>query len=442
MRKASILALSLALLMVFSAVSMASTLEEWGAEVKAKLGGTEITVAMATHPSTDAFRAMVAEFEQLTGITVRWDIMEELYLHDKILTEHAAATGRYDVVMMDVVWIGEFANRKVVLPLDEYIANTPDWFNFEDIVEAYRAGLGMYNGQVYGIPSAGESAFVAYRVDLFEKYGYDPNSIQTLDDLLAAAEFFHGKEEGLSGISMRGRRGHHIVYGWFQALYPMGGNVFHPGTFDVAVNTPETIASLQYFVDLMKYAPMGIENFSHEEATTTFMQGHAALWFDATALAPWIEDASKSAVAGKVGYLPPPTGPAGAAGAVAGWNLAISTNSKNKDAAWAFIAFMTSEAKAEEYVRNGGVVTRKSVLTNPEFVAEYHYYPQILESLERAQILVEKGIDWRPRIPEWPRIGEALGLNASLALTGQLTPEQAMERAEREVESIMRMAGY
>ena len=136
MRKASILALSLALLMVFSAVSMASTLEEWGAEVKAKLGGTEITVAMATHPSTDAFRAMVAEFEQLTGITVRWDIMEELYLHDKILTEHAAATGRYDVVMMDVVWIGEFANRKVVLPLDEYIANTPDWFNFEDIVEA------------------------------------------------------------------------------------------------------------------------------------------------------------------------------------------------------------------------------------------------------------------------------------------------------------------
>lgn len=37
---------------------------------------------------------------------------------------------------------------------------------------------------------------------------------------------------------------------------------------------------------------------------------------------------------------------------------------------------------------------------------------------------------------------EALGLNASLALTGQLTPEQAMERAEREVESIMRMAGY
>lgn len=116
MRKASILALSLALLMVFSAVSMASTLEEWGAEVKAKLGGTEITVAMATHPSTDAFRAMVAEFEQLTGITVRWDIMEELYLHDKILTEHAAATGRYDVVMMDVVWIGEFANRKVVLP--------------------------------------------------------------------------------------------------------------------------------------------------------------------------------------------------------------------------------------------------------------------------------------------------------------------------------------
>ncbi len=48
----------------------------------------------------------------------------------------------------------------------------------------------------------------------------------------------------------------------------------------------------------MKFAPTGIENFSHEEATTTFMQGLAAMWFDATALAPWIEDPTKSKVAG------------------------------------------------------------------------------------------------------------------------------------------------
>ncbi|NLJ80700.1 MAG: extracellular solute-binding protein [Firmicutes bacterium] len=433
------------LLVVFtlSAAVAANPLQEWGAGIKEEFGGTEITVAMATHPSTDGFRSMVQEFEDLTGITVRWDVMEEIYLHDKILTEHAARTGRYDVLMMDVVWMGEFANRRVVVPLDDYLADpqkTPAWFNYDDIVPAYSQGLGVYDKKVYGIPSAGESAFIAYRKDLFEKYGYDPASIKTYDDLLEAAQFFHNKEENLAGISMRGRRGHHIVYGWFQSLYPFGGAVFHPGTFDIAVETPETIASLQYFVDLMKFAPPGIENFSHEEATTTFMQGHAAIWFDATALAPWIEDQTKSKVAGSIGYLAPPTGPKGSAAAIAGWNLAVSASSTKADAAWAFINFMTSELKAEEYVKNGGVVTRASILRDPQFIEEYHYYPQVLESLDLAAVLVDQDIDWRPRIPEWPRIGEALGLNASLALTGQVTPEVAMERSAKEIENIM--AGY
>lgn len=418
-----------------------AALEEWGARIRSELGGTTITVAAQTHPSTEAFQAMEREFEELTGIRVEWDVMEEIYLHDKLLTEHTARTGRYDVISMDVTWIGEFAAKRVIDPLDPYLNDpkkTPAWFDYEDIVPAYAEGLGSYDGKVYGIPSAGESAFIAYRKDLFEKYGYDPASIRTTEDLLEAARFFHGKEPGLAGISMRGRRGHHLVYAWFQFLYPYGGRVLAPGTTTVLVNSPEVVKSLQYYVELMKYAPTGVENFSHEEATTTFMQGQAAIWFDATALAPWIEDVERSAVAGKVGYLPPPAGPDGAYGAVAGWNLALSSQSRNKDAAWAFIVYMTSRAKAEEYVNLGGVVTRLSVLNNPEFVKRYPYYPEIVASLELANRLVEQGVDWRPRMPEWPRMGEILGLYGSQALVGQISAERAVEMAASEIQALFR----
>jgi multiple sugar transport system substrate-binding protein len=412
-------------------------METWASQVKSQMGGSKITIAAATHPSIDAFKKMTPEFEKLTGIKVNWDTMEEIYLHDKILTEHAARTGRYDVVMMDVCWIGEFAKKKVVAPLDNQLKNAPQWFNYKDIVPAYSKGLGVFNNKVYGIPSAGESAFIAYRKDLFEKYGYDPNSIKTYDDLLNAAKFFKGKEDGLYGISMRGRRGHHIVYGWFQTLYPFGGSVFEPGTTKVTINSPKSVQSLEYFVNLMKFAPTGIENFSHEEATTTFMQGKAAMWFDATALAPWIEDKSKSVIAGQVGYIAPPSGPAGSAAAVAGWNLAMSSASKNQKAAWAFITYMTGQSKAVEYVNSGGVVTRTSILNNPEFVKKYPYYPQIVKSLDMANELVEKGIDWRPRIPEWPKIGEILGLNASLALTNQLNAKDALKAAAKEINELV-----
>ncbi|NLJ25263.1 MAG: sugar ABC transporter substrate-binding protein [Firmicutes bacterium] len=433
------------LLLLMVGVASAGTLESWAEAVKAKNSGAEITIAMATHPSTEAFQKMADEFEALTGIKVKWDVMEEIYLHDKSLTEHAAGTGRYDVLMMDVCWIGEYAAKRVIDPLDSYLADpeaAPAWFDYEDIVSAYRSGLGVYKDQVYGIPSAGESAFIAYRKDLFEKYGYDPSKIQTYDDLLVAAEFFTGKEPDLYGISMRGRRGHHIDYAWFQFLYPFGGYVFQPGTYEPAINSPESVKSLEYYCKLMAYAPKGIENFSHEEATTSFMQGKSAMWFDATALAPWIENAEKSAVAGQVGYMPPLEGPEGAYAAVAGWNLALSSKSKNKDAAWAFIMFMTSKAKSAEYVQKGGVVTRTSVLTAPEFIEEYPYYPEILDSLELADSLVQRDIDWRPRIPEWPKIGEIIGLQGSLALTGQSTPQAACEQAAKEIRELMETKGY
>ena len=59
------------------------TLEDWGAAVKKNFDGTEITVAMASHPSTDAFKKMEKEFTDLTGIKVVWDIVEETNLKNK-----------------------------------------------------------------------------------------------------------------------------------------------------------------------------------------------------------------------------------------------------------------------------------------------------------------------------------------------------------------------
>ncbi len=99
---------------------------------------------------------------------------------------------------------------------------------------------------------------------------------------------------------------------------------------------------------------------------------------------------------------------------------------------------MTSQLTAAEYVESGGVVTRTSILNDKNFVSRYPYYPQIVESLEMANVLVDKGIDWRPRIPEWPRIGEILGLNASLVLTKQLNAKDALNNAARDIKALFK----
>ena len=429
-------------LLVVAGTSSAEGIESWAEEVRANHEGDSITVAMASHPSTEAYQEMVEEFTELTGIEVEWDIMDEIYLHNRIMTEHAARTGAYDVLMMDVTWLGEFVDRNVVTSIDDYVAEAPDFFDYDDFVDAYAEGLGQYDDQIFGIPSAGESAFIAYREDVFEEHGISPEDINDFYDLLEVVSEVHNPDEDLYGISMRAARGHHNVYGWFQFLYPFGGSVFVEDSWEPAINSPESIASLEYFQSIMDYAPPGYENFSHEEATSTFQSGNAAIWFDATALAPWIEDEAESDVHDKVGYMAPPAGPEGRYAALAGWNLSVATHSDNHDAAWAFINYMTSKEMHEEYVDAGGVVTRESILTSEEYNDMYPYFSVINETLEYAYDLVEEGIEWRPRIPEWPEIGDVSGNQGVQALIGNKTAEEATNDAAERIYEIMEEAGY
>lgn len=297
-------------------------MEGWGEAVKDQYDGSTITVAMSAHNSTEAFKSMVDEFTALTGIEVVWDIVEETNLKNKQLLDVQGA-GSYDVMMVDAFWMSEYASKNVLIPIDTYAedpAKTPEWFDYEDIMAAYRNGIAGANGVNYGIPSSGETRFIAYRTDLFEKYG--KTAPTTMEEFLELAQFFNGKEEGLYGVSMRAQRGIHFASGWMSLMYNFGAGFVDQSTLagDVVVttNTAETKESLQYFVDLLKCAPPDVGTYTHEEALGAFISGKTAMWLDATALAGQITDPSSSTVADKVSFVPTPTGPAGDGAALAG----------------------------------------------------------------------------------------------------------------------------
>ncbi len=432
----------LAMLSVGSAsASDISTLEGWGAAVKAKSDGKQITVAMAAHPSTDAFKTMEAEFTALTGIKVMWDIVEETNLKNKQLLD-AQGAGSYDVMMVDAFWMSEYASKNVLDPIEPYAtdaARTPAWFDYEDIMPAYRNGIAGANGVNYGIPTAGETRFIAYRTDLFEKYGKQPP--KTMDEYLELAKFFNGKEEGLYGVSMRAQRGIHFASGWMSLMYNFGGGfmdqtALKDGKNVVTCTAPETVASLQFFVDLLKNAPPDVGTYTHEEALGAFLAGKTAMWLDATALANQITNPETSTVADKVAFVPTPTGPAGDGAALAGWNLGISAKSKNKDEAWAFIAFMASREKSIDYVKAGGVATRDSVFANEELAALNPSYPAQKAALVSANGLVEKGLSW---IPQHDQIGQVLdvaGMYGSMALADEIDVPTACEKAQKDCEDL------
>ena len=191
-----------------AAVTLPDDVVAWGDQVRAACGDATVNVAVSTHPSVEAFRAMAPAFTQATGINVTFDELSEAQARDKQFLEATGETGLYDVLMMDSFWVAEYVAKDVAMPLDDFINNpelTPEWFDWEDILPAFRSGLGMFDGTTYGVPFAGETRFLAYRQDLFDKY--EKEVPKTLDEMLELARFFNGKEDGLYGIGHRAQTG-------------------------------------------------------------------------------------------------------------------------------------------------------------------------------------------------------------------------------------------
>ncbi|MDR1319085.1 MAG: sugar ABC transporter substrate-binding protein [Treponema sp.] len=417
-----------------------STLASWGAAAKEAFGGQTVTVAMAAHPSTDAFRSMEREFTDLTGIRVVWDIVEEVSLKNKQLLDIQGA-GSYDVLMVDAFWMAEYASKNVLEPIQSFAEDpgkTPSWFDYNDIMPAYRNGIAGSNGVNYGIPTAGETRFIAYRTDLFSKYNKQPP--KTMDEFLELARFFNGKD-GVYGVSMRAQRGIHFASGWMSLMYNFGGGFMDQaalarGQDVITLTTPQTIASLRFYIDLLRNAPPDVGTYTHEEALGAYLSGKAAMWLDATALANQITNPATSTVADKTAFVPTPTGPAGDGAALAGWNLGISRKSSKKDAAWAFITFMASRQKSVDYVRAGGVATRDSVFANAELAGLNPSYPAQKAALVAANGLVEKGLSWIPQSDQIYQILDVAGAYGSSALAGTIRVEDACASIQKDCEAL------
>lgn len=415
-----------------------SPVETWAQGIKEELGGTEIKMAAASHPSTEAFKKMTPRFEELTGITVVIDEMEEGALGQKLLLEMSAPTSDYDIIMSYPEAMPAMADAQYLMPLDDFITDpslTPDWYDYEDILQPYRDMLAI-EGQHYGIPFAGETVFLFYRCDLFEEHNMKVPT--TMDELKEAAAYFQENVEGVSGLSWRTRVGWEMTYMWSVFIFPFGGEMLDPTMTTPGFNKPETIASLQYMIDMMEYAPPGVESFSFPEAWDAFMQGKTAMMVEASAAAPEVENPEKSLVAGKTCYAPMPAGPAGAYSGVWGWGYGIPDKSQKKEAAYAYIMYMTSRALQDEYIENGGIVSRTSYLENPEKQAQFAYYQTILDTLDQAAALMEKGYSVVIPIPEWNTLSDIAGTEGGKALVGQQTAEEACENIQTQVTDLLK----
>lgn len=410
--------------------------------------GQEITVAVIPASYFENLISLQPQFEALTGVKLRFEKVPPGQIRQKAVLDLSSKTATYATHAADPMYFPLYVANKWVEPLDRYLSDPAltdaAWYNYNDIIKAWRDADSM-NGKPYGIPYDGEVTVQVYRKDLYAEKKLKP--ADTYDELSANAKALNDPANRMYGLALRGFAG----AGQNMYIYPslfrgFGGN-WTSGN-QIVVNSPEAVKALTWYVDtLTAYAPPAVRNWNWPDIADAFSQGTVACYIDAHSSAAVITNPEKSKVVGKIAYARWPKGPNGKR-VTSIWNWGFPINAalsdKAKTATWLFIMWASSaETQARTSYKFAGPgkrsgVNRISLWKSPEFAAAMkdagdNFIPAALESLEQ-----DTDVDWRPRVPQWPAIGETMATAVQAALVGQKKPKEALDEAQARIAQIMK----
>lgn len=311
-----------------------------------KFSGQTINVAVAKQPWTDFIAPKIPEFEQLTGIKVKLEVLPEDQNRQKLAIAFSSGRADIDVFASQRHQEGaKYFAAKWYESLKPFIDNTaltaPD-FDYADFAPQSLNDVTI-KGEVIGIPLYSELEVMAYRKDLLQQAGLGVP--QTLDELEAAAKKLTDKAKSQYGICMRGK-GAATTTIYSGVLHSMGGN-WVDAKGDPAFTTPEAIKAFEYYGRLAReYGPPGATNYHWLQCQGLLASGNAAFWTDSNIFFAPLLDPKKSSVADKFGFAVMPAGPAGRKPAGGGWFLSMYSKSQRKDAAWYFMQWAVSKENA------------------------------------------------------------------------------------------------
>jgi len=319
-----------------------------------------IRVLLANHPYADVLKPFISEFEQKTGIKVNVESYDENQLTQKLTTEFATRASTVDVFMTRPLQEGKlFFRNGWYESITRNLGNsklTPASYDFADYARSAVDAV-THEKAVYSIPLVTEWQVLYYRTDLFAAAGLNPP--KNFTELEAAAKKLTNASKEVYGIVSRGQRGAAVTQ-FSSYLYNYGGDFIQGGK--AVVDSPAAIEAFKFYGKMLKeYGPPEVTNMSWAQAMALFQAGKVAMWTDASVFLGNLKDPSKSQVTDKVGVALFPAGAKRHAPyIVVSWAMAVSKQSKNKDAAYQFLLWATSKNLAKTAMIDKGITMARS----------------------------------------------------------------------------------
>ena len=378
---------------------------------------------------------VIPMFEKLhPNVKVKFEYLPWGQFRTKLLTELAAGQAP-DLWISDGVQFMDYASRGAIRDVTEWVNrdfNKEEFFALDFPSDP--------NGRIWGVVRDIQTVALYYNKELFNEVGLNyPDETWDWNTLLSTAQKLTKGEESERSKQYGFYSQNWITGGWFNFIYQNKGRILDETLTKSKLNQPEAIEAVQFMVDMIhkyKVSPTG-----------EVVDGVAALGnpFSTKLIAMHIDNSSMTSSFNRVQDLDYDTAilPKGKVRAASYNGNPFVINAKSSpekaEAAWEFIKFFASTEDVQKLLAEGGYgipILKKVVYSNSFVDAETRPEHKIafIEPLEKEYGLpMALNKCWS----EWNR---TLNQNLSLAWMGKISAKEAMLKAHREVQEILKTA--
>ena len=400
-----------------------------------------LTLAMPAIAGSSDIKKLIPQFEKETGIKVDWNEFDYNTHYERVLNDMKNGQGTYDVIFMNNIWVPMFAGGGYLTDLEE-LGYPMNYLN--DNFAKPSINLGYWpekDGQrlptddsdeeskLYGIPQQGSVQLLTWRKDILgdEPPGTWDEAMEMIEDHRDDTDF---------GFVVLGESGNPVLQDYSSIMWSHGLEIVDE-KWNPIIDSKENLEVLRKFNELSNTGPPGSSNYNSDELVRTMAQGSALMSLIWSPQINGIEDEENSEVAGKMGYALPPQ--LNKNDSVPNVNtghflLGIPDASAKKDLALEFIKWVSSKETQTEIALNGGVPAVLDAFIDDQVIEQTPWFETIHDGLALMH--------HHPKTPLFAEIEQSYGGYLNLMLSGEMTPEEAAEKAQYDVYEIMEANGY
>jgi multiple sugar transport system substrate-binding protein len=334
-----------------------------------------------------------------------------------------------DVIFMYPTALAAWVELGALEPLDTYL-DAPDSGTRREDFFPVMLDLFSIEGRLYGLPKDASAEILFYNVEMFEEYGIPRPSLEwTWEDLLEAAKALTCDTDGDRRIDQWGL----APPPWESFVWANGGRILDETQTHCCLLEPEALEGLEFWAALrcehgVTPTPTAIADLGPAQM---FGSGRIGMMLSMYPIVSIFRPQCEF----EFDVAPVPSGPRRRVTPVVGSALAVTAQSRNKEAAFEFVRWLTSP----EGMR--GLLTVES-----PSCAELARSPAFVDSpgLPKSKEVAVDAMDYaRPNLqhPRYFEILDALLVELDKAQRGVIPVREAMGRAVPRVDKILRDYG-